>query len=159
MTARVKSDLKRLNQLYPAANLSEERIERFHEEATTLLRDGYLQTVTYGFQKEVEYLFSKTEAKWLVALKYEVVNGELDGGSDVPGGLRYGCDIEGSSFSSFLTYSSKWDELSPQEQEAYKINKLPFQRTAGVEPQANWSQDRSYGKGGKIMNRYTTYPG
>ena len=160
MTARVKSDLKRLNQLYPHANLSEQTIQKYHDEATTLLKDGFLGTVTYGFQQEVEQWFGDKKKEWVVALKYEVINGELDGGSDTPGGLRPGCDVDGAKFYSFLTYSPKWNsDMNGQEQIDYKNSKLPIQRGSGTEPEANWSQDRSYGKGGQVMNRYTTYPG
>lgn len=158
ITARIKTDLKRLNQLYPEANLSDSFIDDLHQEVTLLLSDGYLKSVTYGFKKEVESLFSGKSDVWAVALKYEVVNGELDGGSDTPGGIRPGCDTEGAAFYSFLTYSPTWDStMTPQERQDYKTNKLPIQRTGASEPTANWSQDRSYGKGGRSVTRFTTY--
>ena len=159
ITARVKSDLKRLNQLYPSANLSDKNIGDYHEEATTLLKDGLLATVTYGFKKEVEDWFGNKKEEWILALKYEAVNGMLDGGSEVPGGLKSGCDVSGAKFCSFLTYSDAWEDKSAQQKSDYKRDNLPFQRTSGTEPSADWSQDRSYGNGGRVVNRYSTYPG
>lgn len=54
LAAKVAADLKRLRRLY--GNISDERITQFEGEATELLRQGYLGTVTYGFKRDGNWI-------------------------------------------------------------------------------------------------------
>ena len=87
LAAKVATDLKRLQRLY--GELSDARIEQFEGEATELLRQGYLQSVTYGFQRN---------GNWIEpTLRYtarELADGGID---DDPGRVRPGANVEGAS--------------------------------------------------------------
>lgn len=156
ISARIKTDLKRLTMLYPT-NLTEQRIEDFHTEALEHLRHGYLESVTYGFRSETENLLGFKYIQWVLALKYVLVDGELDGGSDSPGGIQPGKDLAGIPFYSYLTRTQKYWNLTESERASF-LSTLPIRRVGSEEPSANWTQDRAYGKGGIYVNRLISYP-
>ena len=54
LAAKVAADLKRLQRLY--GHITDERIGEFEGEVTELLRQGYLGTVTYGFQRDDKWI-------------------------------------------------------------------------------------------------------
>ncbi len=60
----------------------------------------------------------------------------------------------------FLSYSSKWSDLSPAERERIKSS-LPIQRTSGSLPSDGdgyWTRDRSYCSNGVGLARSTFRP-
>ena len=144
LAAKVAADLKRLQRLY--GNVSDERITQFEGEATELLRQGYLATVTYGF---------KRDGSWIEpTLRYtanELANGDTD---DDPGRVRPGIDISGASFHSYLTYSSAWWALTSDQRAAVE-GQLPLQRTGQAEPQVNgyFADDKTYSSCGRSLGR------
>jgi hypothetical protein len=144
LAAKVAADLKRLQRLY--GNVSDERITQFEGEATELLRQGYLGTVTYGF---------KRDGSWIEpTLRYtanELANGDKD---DDPGRVRPGVDVSGASFHSYLTYSAAWWVLTADERATIKGG-LPVQRTDQTEPQVNgyFVDDKTYSSGGRSLGR------
>ncbi|MCP2937770.1 hypothetical protein NK983_34245, partial [Salmonella enterica subsp. enterica serovar Typhimurium] len=78
--AKVAADLKRLQRLY--GNVSDERIAQFEGEATELLRQGYLGTVTYGF---------KRDGSWIApTLRYTANELASSATDDDPGRVRPG---------------------------------------------------------------------
>ena len=145
LAAKVAADLKRLQRLY--GNISDERIVQFEGEATELLRQGYLGTVTYGF---------KRDGNWIEpTLRYtaqELANGDTD---DDPGRVRPGVNITGAAFHSYLTYSPAWYALTSAQREAIE-QQLPLQRTGAAEPQViggYFADDKTYSSGGRALGR------
>ncbi|WOV91279.1 MAG: hypothetical protein R1F54_01020 [Candidatus Zeuxoniibacter abyssi] len=139
IASKVAADLKRLQRIYGIGSPSNLDIDNNQEEIALLLDHGYLGEVTYGF---------KRNEQWLVALKYKAVGSQLVGGDD-PGGIGREGDILGAYFTSFLTYSQIWFNLSQEARRTFKLQ-LPFQRVEGSEPSiANgyWVDDRSYSSG------------
>lgn len=145
LAAKVATDLKRLQRLY--SEPSDARIEQFEGEATELLRQGYLESVTYGF---------KRNGNWIEpTLRYTAR--ELSGGGDDddPGRIRPGANVSGASFYSYLTYTAAWDALSAQQRETIK-QQLPVQRTGADAPQVEggyFANDKTYWSGGRSLGR------
>lgn len=145
LAAKVATDLKRLQRLY--GELSDARIEEFEGEATELLRQGYLQSVTYGFQRD---------GNWIEpTLRYTARELADDVNDDDPGRVRPGANVAGASFYSYLIYTPAWHALPAQQREA--INRqLPVQRTGADEPQVEggyFADDRNYSSGGRSLAR------
>ena len=145
MAAKVATDLKRLQRLY--GEPSDRAIEDYEKEVIAFLKGGYLGTVSYGFQRN---------GNWIQpTLRYtarDLTNGT--GNDDDPGRIRPGNDINGASFYSYLTYSSAWDRLSEAEKAMFKSG-LPFQRTGAPEPSQSgyFDDDRTYSAGGRALYR------
>lgn len=144
LAAKVATDLKRIQRFYPGGP-SDRWIADYEAEAVALLKAGYLGTVTYGF---------KRNGLWIApTLRYTA--SELAGDvNDDPGRIRPGADVSGASFSSYLTYSSKWDGLSYADQDAFKKS-LPFYRNGAAEPgvSGRFVSDRAYSAGGRSLDR------
>lgn len=140
IASKVAADLKRIQRIYQVGDPTDSDIAAYQEEIALLLNQGYLDTVTYGF---------KRNGKWIFALKYEAIGGNLHGGGDDPGGIGSRADVSDASFSSFLSYSSSWLLLSAEERRAFEAS-LPFQRTEGYEPgieKGRWVESRKYQSG------------
>ncbi|MEE1762935.1 HORMA-1 domain-containing protein [Streptomyces sp. SP18BB07] len=122
---RVAADLRLLYNLY--GEPSHERIEKFAEEVALLLRDGYLDTVDYGFRD------TATNA-WKFRLRYKATaGGQLI--DSRPGSFPDPVDLTGYTFHSFLTYSSSFALLTSSQQSKVKED-LPISRTTGTAPSA-----------------------
>ena len=149
MAAKVATDLKRMQRFYYQP--SDTEIEAYEAEAIALLKAGYLDRVWYGF---------KRDGCWVEpTIKYTAR--DLYGGSaadDDPGKIRRGADISGTTFSSFLSYSDAWHDLTWSEQDAFKKS-LPFYRTSGTEPPiyGNLLSDRTYSSGGRALDRASVW--
>lgn len=145
MASKVSADLKRMQRFYGSPN--DNKIAEFESELTAFIKAGYLGTVTYGF---------KRDGKWIEpTVKYEAHDLYGSSGSDDdPGKVRPGLDISGASFSSYLTYSSSWNQLTYDEQLEFERD-LPFKRQGAPEPQINGtiSRDLTYSSGGRALNR------
>lgn len=145
LAAKVATDLKRLKRLY--GELSDDRIEQFEGEATELLRQGYLESVAYGFQRN---------GNWIEpTLQYTAKELADSGGDDDPGRVRPGANITGASFYSFLTYTQAWHALTAQQRAAIE-QQLPVQRTSANEPQVEGGRfvdDKTYSSGGRALGR------
>lgn len=145
LAAKVAADLKRLQRLY--GHITDQRIEEFEGEVTELLRQGYLGTVTYGFQRN---------DKWIEpTLRYTAADLAGSGTDDDPGRVPPGKDISGAKFHSYLTYSAAWDALTPDERAAIK-RQLPVQRVSGSESAVSngyFADDKTYFSGGRSLGR------
>jgi hypothetical protein len=145
LAAKVAADLKRLQRLY--GHITDERIAEFEGEATELLRQGYLGTVTYGFQRN---------DKWIEPTLRYTASELADGGTDDdPGRVRPGLDISGAAFHSYLTYSHAWNALTTERRATVK-QQLPLQRVNGLEsPVSNgyFAHDKTYSSGGRSLGR------
>ena len=145
LAAKVATDLKRMQRFYDAPE--DAHIARLEGEITELLRQGYLDTVFYGFTRNGDWIEP--------TLRYTAR--DLDGGSvdDDPGRVRPGANVDGASFHSYLTYSSAWNTLTPAERAAVK-QQLPVQRTRAPEPEVSggyFANDKTYSSGGRTLGR------
>ena len=141
VAAKIAADLSRLRRLVGMNIPTDEYIRKFKEEAIMLLRDRYLDEVTYGFQKN---------GIWVLAIKYKAQYGG-DGAcfmeDNDPGGIQVGTDVVDSYFTSVLKYSNAWRQLPVQEKQSYK-NRLPIIRVEGAEPGGDWGEyDKNYYRG------------
>lgn len=145
MAAKVATDLKRLQRLY--GEPSNKSIADFEDEVITLLKAGYLGTVTYGFRRN---------GRWVEpTLRYKARDlAGMSTSDDDPGRIRPGANIDRASFYSYLTYSTAWGELSEAEQDSFKKS-LPFYRSGAPELsiEGYLSNDRTYSSGGQAIYR------
>ena len=145
LAAKVATDLKRMQRLYDEPD--DGRIADFEAEVVEFLKDGYLDTVTYGFRRG---------GNWVEpTLRYTAR--ELAGATandDDPGRIRPGADTNGASFYSFLTYSLAWNNLNQSQKEQF-LGRLPFRRTTATEPGINGylTQGLTYSAGGRALDR------
>ncbi|MYD52955.1 MAG: hypothetical protein F4W96_01430 [Chloroflexi bacterium] len=144
LVSKIAADLRQMQRLH--GEPSDARIDAYVEELITLLTEGYLGSVTYGFQRAGE---------WVVALHYQVnLDGSISAVDDRPGRVPLG-DTWGATFGSFLTYSLKWLQLT-DELRRHVERQLPFIRTHGDEPGGAWSySDRTYSRDGVSLGRRT----
>jgi Bacterial HORMA domain family 1 len=144
MAAKVATDLLRLQRFYgEPTNAS---IDAYEAELIALLKQDYLQAVTYGF---------KRNEKWVVALRYHAVAGGSLVADDDPGKLKPGVDVSHCSFGSFLEYNAHWSNLNSTAKQTFRKT-LPFQRSDGTEPGVEagyWVDDRTYAAGGRAISR------
>lgn len=145
VSAKVATDLRRIQRFYGSP--SGQEIEAFEAELAAMLNAGYVDHVTYGFQRNGVYIEP--------TLRYTAA--ELSGAAaidDDPGKVRPGANVTGASFGSFLRYSTAWSRLSSTQQETFE-DKLPFSRTRGSEPRLSGylDNDRTYSAGGRGLQR------
>lgn len=124
--AKVATDLRLLHNLYGRPSLAD--LDDYAEEVALLLKDGYLDTVDYGFR-------NIGVNSWALRLRYRATTGGQLVDSR-PGSLPRGADIAGLSFYSYLTYSAKFNALSSGEQARVKAT-LPVPRGTAAAPTAN----------------------
>ncbi|WP_300532629.1 hypothetical protein [Maricaulis sp.] len=144
LASKVRTDLMRMHRYYGKPSLNE--IDEYEEEVTAFLKEGYLGEVWYGFRRD---------EKWIEpSLKYTARDLSGDGADDRPGLLPTRKDIEGASFYSYLTYSSRWNALSETEKEAFR-SKLAVKRVGAPKPEISGylSSDQTYSAGGRALNR------
>jgi hypothetical protein len=147
IAAKVATDLLRFQDWYGSPN--NDWIAKYESELTILLKYDAVEGVVYGFKRNG--LWTRASVRYVA----------LPGGSiqvdDDPGKIRPGVDVTGASFTSFLTYSSRWSSLSSTEKERID-RELPFQRsnapTPGLEA-GYWAQDHNYMAGGRGLSRST----
>lgn len=147
MAAKVATDLKRMQRFYGFP--SDTRIAQFEVEATELIKAGFLGTVTYGFQRN---------GNWIEPMLRYTAR-DLAGSSandDDPGRVRPGADVSGAVFKSYLTYSAEWYQLSAAQQAAFEAT-LPFSRSGTPEPGiiGYLATDKTYSSGGRALDRST----
>lgn len=123
--AKIGADLRLLNSLYGQPPLTS--IDDYVEEVALLLRDGYLNTVDYGFKDH-------DRNSWKLRLRYTATAGGYLTDSR-PGSLPTSLAVAGYPFYSYLTYSAKYHLLSTTEQGLVKAA-LPVPRTGADEPTA-----------------------
>jgi hypothetical protein len=147
MAAKVATDLKRMQRFYGSP--SDERIAQFEAEATELIRAGYLGAVTYGFQRNGNWI----EPTLQYTAKYLSGTSAND---DDPGRVRHNADVSGAVFKSYLTYSAAWHKLTQAEQDAFDAT-LPISRGGAAEPGISGylASDRTYSSGGRALDRAT----
>ncbi|MFD3456988.1 hypothetical protein ACFWVC_33035 [Streptomyces sp. NPDC058691] len=122
--AKVGADLRLLHNYYGKPSLG--GIDQYVEEVALLLRDGYLDTVDYGFRDAGSNV-------WRLRLRYKAtLGGQLTDGR--PGSLPR-TDLSGYGFYSYLIRSAKYWALTAAEQTAVEET-LPFPRQGAAAPSA-----------------------
>jgi hypothetical protein len=145
MAAKVSADLKRMQRLY--GNPNDTDIASYEAEIIEFLKEGYLDTVTYGYRRD---------GNWIEpTLRYTAR--ELAGGvanDDDPGRVRPGANTANASFYSYMTYSTAYSNLTDVEKEAFR-QRLPFRRGGAPEPSISGylNNDRTYSSGGRALSR------
>lgn len=145
LASKIKTDLKRIQRLYDRP--SDKTIDEYEAEAVAVLKAGYLQTVTYGFQREGKWI-----EPTLIYNASDIAN--WTAADDDPGRIGPGADVAGASFTSYLTYTPAWWKLALSEQTKFEQG-LPFMRTGMNAPGVNGYlvQDRTYSAGGQTLSR------
>ena len=145
IAAKVATDLKRMQRFY--GEPSNNWIADFESEVVEFLKEGLLDTVTYGFRRNGYWI----EPTLFYTARDLVGNPAND---DDPGRIRPGASKNGAAFYSYLTYSAAWNTLTSTEQEEFN-RRLPFQRTGAPEPGVSGyvSVDRTYSSGGRALDR------
>jgi hypothetical protein len=147
LAAKVATDLKRMQRFYylpPDAKIAE-----FESEAIELMKNGVLGEVTYGFRRNDQWIEP--------TLRYTARDlAGMNANDDDPGRIRPGANIQNASFYSYLSYSTKWSELTVLEKAAIQ-KLLPFARPGATEPTVNgyFATDLVYSAGGKALDRAT----
>ena len=133
MAAKVATDLKRVQRFYGA-------------ELIVMLKAGYLGEVTYGFKRGNDFIEP--------TLRYTAGDLVGAGSDDDPGKVRPGKDVTGASFSSYMTYSSKYYSDAAAERES-ALKDLPFKREGAPTPGVSGylENDKTYSAGGRALNR------
>lgn len=145
VAGKVMADLLQMQQAY--GKPSTQAINDYLDEIETLLADGYLDAITYGF---------KQGEQWVVALKYKATVLGLQYADELSGRIPRGKDVSAATWYSFLEKSSAfYEDLNEGQRSAYEAE-LSIKRTPGNEPSAGgnaWHQDKSYQSGGGGVRR------
>lgn len=146
LASKVKTDLQRMQRFYGLP--SDSSLDKYESELTELLKHGYLESVSYGFKRDGQFIEP--------TLKYTAQELYGLGNDDDPGKVRPGADISGANFYSYVIYSRKWYLLSVEERSRFS-KALPIQRTDADEPMSAgyYASDKSYTSGGRTLNRQT----
>jgi hypothetical protein len=149
LASKVAADLHLCAQYY--GQPSEQRIREFAEELAQYLNAGYV--------KEYEFGYKKNNSR-VVSWRYHVDENGVMTTDDRAGKVVPYVDIAGATFFNFLTQSSRFFQLTTEEQARFE-NALPLQRGAGQPPSDGsgyWTTDRNYFSGGCALNRQTFQP-
>lgn len=145
IASKVAADLKRMQRFYGFP--SDVSIQNFESELIEFLKNGLLDTVTYGFQKDGNWI------EPTLIYKAKDLNG-LTVNDDDPGSVKPNANVNGATFGSYLIYSTLWNNKSEKEKEDFQKT-LPFQRVGASEPGVNGylTNDRTYSSGDRALNR------
>lgn len=149
LAAKVVADLYQCSLLYgrPTAD----RVGDYQEELVELLAGEYVDSYEFGF---------KTNGMRVLSWQYTVgADGGLHGDS-AAGSLLARAAVADASYYNFLSYSSKWSDLTSAERAAIKAV-LPFARGDGELPgdgSGYWQDDHGYSAGGVRVQRRTFRP-
>jgi Bacterial HORMA domain family 1 len=142
LASKITADLRQFKAFY--GEPTEEKIEELYEELVEMLAGGYVATYEAGFRKD---------GKRVVSQRYIVSSGAA--ADERAGGIYARADVSGASWFTFMTYSSKWEALTPTAQQAVK-DTFPIKRTRGSTPtdgDGYWETGRSYESGGTSTAR------
>ena len=147
IASKVATDLLRFQRFYGSP--SDVWIDMYEAELIVLLKYDTVDEVVYGFQRN---------GLWTMAsARYVALPGGSIQADDDPGKVRPGVDVSGASFTSFLSYNSRWSSLSARERANIESD-LPFQRITDRSPDLEtgyWASDRNYVAGGRGFSRST----
>jgi hypothetical protein len=149
MSAKVAADLKRIQRLYAPHGPTDKEIDDYEAEMIAYLKAGYLEKVSYGFQRN---------GTWIEPSLHYTAK-DLAGGSaddDDPGRIQPGKNISGAVFTSYLTRTSAYFNLSQSDRDAFNAG-LPIDRVGKPAPGISGYlvDDRTYSSGGRALARQT----
>jgi Bacterial HORMA domain family 1 len=146
IASKVATDLKRFQRFYYGLP-NDDLIDRYEGELAGLLKHNAVDIVVYGFQRN---------SLWTPAsVRYRAIPGGSLLADDDPGKIRPGIDVSGARFTSFLSYSNSWWDLTQAERDTIRKG-LPINRSTGSSPDLEtgaWSDDLSYSAGGRGLGR------
>lgn len=149
LASKVAADL-RLCRIYYDRPSSKD-IEDYIEEITELLVGGYLHTFEFGF---------RANGARIVTCLYTATTGGDLATDDNAGRVFARASVASASFFTYMTYTTKWDSLEPEERDRIRSG-LPVERTHGPEPTDGagyWVSDKTYSVQGTILGRRTFRP-
>jgi hypothetical protein len=149
LASKVTADMVRCQQHYGRPGYAS--INDFGTELALLLRDGYVATYEFGFERNDQRLVS-----W----HYTVSGSNITATDDRPGRIVIGVDVTGAAFFNYLTRSQTWWSKSQPERDRID-QEMPFQRTTGTPPSdglGSWQQDLYYSSTGVTLGRKTFKP-
>lgn len=143
IAAKVATDLKRMQRFYEKP--SDGEIDDYEKEAIALLRGDYLDTVTYGFHRD---------GNWIVALRYAARHGVLIV-DDPPGRVPMRGHVLDCVFNSVLQGNKKWHSLTENEKTRIyrEAGVVSLRRVPGNDYNGEWHTDRTYSAGGRGVVR------
>lgn len=142
LASKIAADLKQMQSFYGRPTDAE--ISNYQQEMVILLKDGYLSSMDYGFQKD---------GLWVIAVSYSV--NTLTGGLDQsPGRIPPGKDITGAKFYSYRRPSQKYWGLQDSVRAGVDASN-PVKREGADDPSVGLigSPDKSYVAGGQQIDR------
>ena len=145
LASRIAADLKQIQLAYGRPTDSE--ITDYVVEAAILLHHRLLDNVKYGY---------KLNGFWIYAIEYSTNYLGLLNVNNMPGNIPTTAQLNGSSWSSFLTRRHNPDISHEEHQSINSV--IPFERTNGSEPQFNggqWQIDNGYERNGVGLQRRT----
>lgn len=145
VASKIATDLRQVQRYYPKHGPSDADIMDYALEAALLSHRGYVNKITYGFQRHGD---------WILALDYTNVDGTLVA-DDRAGGIYRYANTDGTIFNSFLRYSSKWSLLPSTDRDEF-AELLPFTRTTAPAPGYTGgyhTSDRTYSAHGTGFTR------
>lgn len=145
LASKVATDLKRMQRFYGYP--SDTSIANYESELVELLKAGYLDTVTYGFKRNDNWIEP--------TLRYTAKElGNMLSADDDPGRVRPSADINGAIFYSFLTYNTTYYNLTADQRSSFE-GTLPFKRGEAQPPGISGylSNDKTYSSGGRALDR------
>jgi hypothetical protein len=142
LASKIAADLKQMQTFY--GRPTDMEIDAYQQEMVILLKDSYLSSMDYGFQKD---------GSWVLALSYSVnpLTGSID---QNPGRIPPGKDITGAQFYSYRRPSQKyWGLQDPERAKVESSN--PVKREGADDPSTGLigSADKSYSSGGQQVDR------
>lgn len=149
LSSKVAADMHLCAQYY--GQPSEREIREYAEELAQYINEGYLSEYEFGYEKN---------GKRVVTWRYKVDSAGRLTTDDRPGKVVPYVDITGATFFNFLTWNSKFGDLTPEEKARFKAD-LPVQRTPEYPPSDGngyWTNDRNYFSGGQGLGRQTFQP-
>ena len=145
LASKIAADLNACSRLHGHPSVS--AVENYDDELVELLRYGYLSRYEFGFKRDEERVLS-----W----SYEVGsygNIETD---ERAGKMSAYVDLSGTTFFNYAWYSSKYHDLTPEQQSTFK-HSHPVNRTSGDPPTDGagyWSgTEKNYSAGGTGVSR------
>ena len=145
LASKIAADLNACSRLHGQPSVSS--VDLYNEELVELLRYGYLNRYEFGFERDDERVLS-----W----SYEVdASGNISTDDRAVKMSAY-VDLSGTSFFNFLWYSSKYSDLTSDQQATFK-GSHSVNRTAGDPPSDGagyWSgTEKNYSAGGTGVSR------
>ena len=147
LASKVAADMRQLNLHYGYPLLS--TISDYEEELAVLLRDGYVEQYEFGF---------KRNNMRVISCQYSP--SELYGSDDRPGRVDPSADTTGAVYFNHLWRSQAWWSLSESDRTTISA-RLPIERVGMAAPtdgKGYWTSDKSYGAGGKSLQRSVFRP-